>query len=521
MSLDDELIPGDLSKSRFMSQKKKKYYLASVEENVEVLRKEQIEDLTKVLIGLKSELNALHNECENMKKETVNIEKKMNLIERIDDKTKEKTNQLEETNDIMKEAITMKKILLKEEKYITQTLSAQIDKLKTDILLQNKELTDAEDYQSRLKARYQKEKFFENDVKEKYNSVYSKIIAQKKKNNFDRNEYNLQIQYYNTIIEQKWMFIQSADERKERQKRIQQEAKNDTQDKQEIDRRHKIHMLYLVDKYLGTKMKNNIKKNSEIEEIFRQIKIICGTSNLKKMVDKILTKDKRYNYLIGKIMDKEVKKNKLKKEIKDLEEEFEGLKTEIVVDENTVNKQNVQIIPSVDVESNTQQLIDEEKELTELNSNLKELHHIVKVKYEKVIRNIKKYLNMSEDKTETDEEYIKGLTDYLNETEKKINMLFLCHSKAEFINMLREKGIEEMLNETPKNFGEVKSSRATSGVKNASTADNELDYGDDNNNNTEENKIQEEIFQSYMNNINMKRDMFIQNQKEEKRRKKE
>ena len=40
--------------SKYMSHAKMRYYLASVDENIEVLRKEQINDLTTVLIGLKS-----------------------------------------------------------------------------------------------------------------------------------------------------------------------------------------------------------------------------------------------------------------------------------------------------------------------------------------------------------------------------------------------------------------------------------------------------------------------------------
>ena len=41
-------------------------------------------------------------------------------------------------------------------------------------------------------------------------------------------------QYYNAVIDNRWNFIKSSDERKEKQKKIAQEAKNDTQDKQEV-----------------------------------------------------------------------------------------------------------------------------------------------------------------------------------------------------------------------------------------------------------------------------------------------
>ena len=56
------------------------------------------------------------------------------------------------------------------------------------------------------------------------------------KNAKNRNENELQVQYYEKIISQKSVFMQFADERKERQKKIEQEAKNDAQDKQEVDK---------------------------------------------------------------------------------------------------------------------------------------------------------------------------------------------------------------------------------------------------------------------------------------------
>ena len=285
--LNQEAQGGD-PQSRYMSQMKKRYYLASVDENVEMLRKEQINDLTKVVIGLKSEYDGLVRESSMIKKETQNISKKIALLERMDNITKQKSVELVEKNMTMKEAIEVKRRELNEEIYNKKTLVGIIDKIKNDIFLSSKEVVDEENLQVKLKSRYQKEKLFENDIKEKHNSVFNKITNQKLKNNFDKNEYELQLQYYQTIIEQKWMFIQSADERKERQRKIAQEAKNDSHDKQEIDKRHILHLLYLMDKYLKCKMEKKLKENAQIEEVFMKIKTICGTSNLKTMVDKII-----------------------------------------------------------------------------------------------------------------------------------------------------------------------------------------------------------------------------------------
>ena len=523
--------------SRYMSQMKKRYYLASVDENVEMLRKEQINDLTKVLIGLKSEYDGLVRESTQIKKETINIGKKIALLKRMDGITQQKSVELVDKNSTMKEAIEVKKQELDEEIYNKKTLIALIDKIKTDIFLSTKEVSDAEDMQTKLKSRYQKEKLFENDIKEKHNSVFNKITNQKKKNNFDKNEYELQLQYYQTIIEQKWMFIQSADERKERQRKIAQEAKNDSQDKQEIDKRHILHMLYLLDKYLKCKMEKKLKENQQIEEVFQKIKNICGTSNLKTMVDKIITKDKRYNYSISKVTEKENKKGVLLKEINALEKEFDALKSEIVVNEDTVHDKNIKTIQTPETDTTNEQLIQEEKDLNENYRLLQETHQNILLKYEQVIDNIKRLTSNSEIKVDTSNVIVNesndnltssnmkplnssnneetsittAYSDYLVGAEKTIDMLFLCHSKQEFLNMMRQKGMEEntTMNRTRNKLLELKQkllqgNSTRKSTNKFSSRDDELDYNNANDDNTmvpETKALQDQIFNAYMNNI--------------------
>ena len=542
--------------SRYMSQMKKRYYLASVDENVEMLRKEQINDLTKVLIGLKSEYDGLVRESTQIKKETINIGKKIALLKRMDGITQQKSVELVDKNSTMKEAIEVKKQELDEEIYNKKTLIALIDKIKTDIFLSTKEVSDAEDMQTKLKSRYQKEKLFENDIKEKHNSVFNKITNQKKKNNFDKNESELQLQYYQTIIEQKWMFIQSADERKERQRKIAQEAKNDSQDKQEIDKRHILHMLYLLDKYLKCKMEKKLKENQQIEEVFQKIKNICGTSNLKTMVDKIITKDKRYNYSISKVTEKENKKGVLLKEINALEKEFDALKSEIVVNEDTVHDKNIKTIQTPETDTTNEQLIQEEKDLNENYRLLQETHQNILLKYEQVIDNIKRLTSNSEIKVDTSNVIVNesndnltssnikplnssnneetsittAYSDYLVGAEKTIDMLFLCHSKQEFLNMMRQKGMEEntTMNKTRNKLLELKQkllqgNSTRKSTNKFSSRDDELDYNNANDDNTmvpETKALQDQIFNAYMNNINQVRENFIKNEKKDDKKKK-
>jgi len=91
-----------------------------------------------------------------------------------------------------------------------------------------------------------KQKLKANDIKEKLNQIHQKIDSQKKKNSFEKNEHELIALYYNQIIENKWSFIKAGDERKEKQKKIAQEAKNDTQDKQEVEKKETIFFIAII-----------------------------------------------------------------------------------------------------------------------------------------------------------------------------------------------------------------------------------------------------------------------------------
>ena len=75
---------------KFMNLNKKQYYLASVDENVDILQKKQINDLTNILIGLKSEYDSLILERRKIEKERDSIEKQIYSINTIDMKTKKK-----------------------------------------------------------------------------------------------------------------------------------------------------------------------------------------------------------------------------------------------------------------------------------------------------------------------------------------------------------------------------------------------------------------------------------------------
>lgn len=261
--------------SRYMTSTKKRYYLASVDENVQMLVKEQIEELTNVLIGLKSEYDALARETNIKNKEANELSTKIKMMKKIDQKAKKKVNSANHINEAMTGVTETKKTKLEEVKYEKKTLLNQIEKLKEDILIVQKDLNQNEYVTRRVKKDYEKEKTKETAIKEQHNVIYSKIQSQVSKNNFNKNEQTLQLQYYNTIIEQKNAFIRSADERKERQLKIAQDAKNDSLDKQEIDKRNQLCMLSILDKFIKNKMDKELHANEKLEETFQLIRDIC------------------------------------------------------------------------------------------------------------------------------------------------------------------------------------------------------------------------------------------------------
>ena len=374
------------------AQPKKRYYLASCDENIGMLKKEQEQGLTDILIALKKEYDNIKMESQKVANETIMLEKKIIMIQQMDAKTEKKNVESKFQNENIKKAIEFTRERLKEEEYKKKTLTALLSKIKKDINISELSLQKSYDKQNILNQKLQRQKLLENEIKAKGNQINSQITSQIEKNKRDQNEYNLQVQYYNTIIDQKMDFIRAAEERKERQLKIAQDAKKTSGDKDEKEKREKLQLLYLINKYLQKKMEKELEKNKEIEDAFSKIRLICGTNNLKVMIDKILYKDKKYNYTIKQINEQEKKKKILSKEIDELQEKFNKLKNEIVVDIDTINKKDIHIIKSKDFDSSLQNelLINEEIELNDKYNLNKEINNLVNLRYDQVINSLRK-----------------------------------------------------------------------------------------------------------------------------------
>jgi len=80
--------------------------------------------------------------------------------------------------------------------------------------------------------------------------------------------------YYKTLIDQKWSFIQSSDDRKEKQLKIALDAKLNNQDKSETDSRRILFISQLYNKYLRLRMQKAFKTCESLEKIYQEIKKI-------------------------------------------------------------------------------------------------------------------------------------------------------------------------------------------------------------------------------------------------------
>ena len=460
-----EIQPEFMSRLDEFSQPKKIYYLASCDENIQILKKEQEQGLTDILLAYKKEHDNIKMESKKILDETERLEKKIKMIKQMDTRTGKKNFESKIENENIKKAIEATKERLKEEEYKKKTLQALLTKIKKDINLNEITLEKSYDKQNILKQKLQKEKLLQNEIKAKGNQINKYIADQLEKNKFDDSEYKLQVKYYETIIKQKKEFIKAAEERKERQMKIAQDAKKTSGDKDETEKREKLEMLYLINNYLQKKMETELEKNRDIEDAFSKIRLICGTNNLKTIIDKVLMKDKKYNYTIRQINEKEKEKIKLTKEIAELNKKFMELRNEIVVDVDSVTKKDIQIIKSKDMETtaSNENLKNEEIQLNEKYKLNKELNNLVNLRYDQVVNSLRKLC------TEESKNYMRDVS--LN-VSKMVN-LNQSSNNANEENNQPEKEIKEEEKENVENVEDNENNEKKEAEKKESNEGNE------------------------------------------------
>ena len=461
--------------SRYMEDTRKQYLLASNTESLLTLIENQKEELTRVLIELKSEYDLLTRESATKKQLIEEYNKKINMIQKANTANEKKQEEKKESTNHIKEGIELKKNKKNEELYTKKTLAKQVDKLNKDMFIIQKKIVKCENESVLLDKKMERAKLDENIIKEKGNQVYSKIEEQNQKNLRNKNENDLQVQYYETVIREKTRFMQFADERKERQKKIEQEAKNDAQDKQEVEKRRKLQLLMLYNQYLRKRMDEQLKKYEELEFNYEKIRDILGTQDLEVIINFIMERNKRYNYSVQVVEDKEHQIKLLKKEIKNLKSDLVKLKNEIIVNEKESNSKTETTIAEAGMDNEEEEIINLEKAKNEELLILGKKHNEINLAYNQVLSNIKGMqdydqihpLDIKEEEkkeeeeekeeepkeekkgedngnlTPEEEECIKGYEALLKKILKAFNILYLCKSKQEFMNLMREKGINQ------------------------------------------------------------------------------
>ena len=190
--------------SRYMEDTRKQYLLASNNESLMALIENQKEELTRVLIELKTEYDLLTRESIIKKDLIEEYNKKINMIEVANNANIKKQEEKKESTNYIKECIEKKKTKKEEELYQKKTLLKQVDKLNKDLFIIQKQIVKCENEQVLLEKKKERAKLDENIIKEKGNQVYSKIEQQNEKNIRNKNENDLQVQYYETVIKQKY-----------------------------------------------------------------------------------------------------------------------------------------------------------------------------------------------------------------------------------------------------------------------------------------------------------------------------
>ena len=461
--------------SRYMEDTRKQYLLASNTESLQTLIENQKEELTRVLIELKSEYDLLTRESATKKQLIEEYNKKINMIQKANTANEKKQEEKKESTNHIKEGIELKKNKKNEELYTKKTLAKQVDKLNKDMFIIQKKIVKCENESVLLDKKMERAKLDENIIKEKGNQVYSKIEEQNQKNLRNKNENDLQVQYYETVIREKTRFMQFADERKERQKKIEQEAKNDAQDKQEVEKRRKLQLLMLYNQYLRKRMDEQLKKYEELEFNYEKIRDILGTQDLEVIINFIMERNKRYNYSVQVVEDKEHQIKLLKKEIKNFKSDLVKLKNEIIVNEKESNSKTETTIAEAGMDNEEEEIINLENAKNEELLILGKKHNEINLAYNQVLSNIKGMqdydqmhpLDIKEEEkkeeeeekeeepkeekkgedngnlTPEEEECIKGYEALLKKILKAFNILYLCKSKQEFMNLMREKGINQ------------------------------------------------------------------------------
>ena len=144
--------------SRYMQDTRKQYLLASNNESLQNLIENQEEELTRVLIELKTEYDLLTRESIIKKELIEEYNKKINMIEAANNANIRKQDEKKDSINYLKDCIELKKGKKEEELYTKKTLVKQVDKLNKDLFIIQKQIVKCENEQVLLEKKKRESK---------------------------------------------------------------------------------------------------------------------------------------------------------------------------------------------------------------------------------------------------------------------------------------------------------------------------------------------------------------------------
>ena len=192
----------------------------------------------------------------------------------MEEKIKFKTNEKQEMNSNIESFLEIKRTKRHEENFQRDTLLHLLEKIKEEVYTLKIEKISYETDTKKYKSLLYNERLQENNLRDKINSSNSLLNSVKIKNSQEKSENNLALNFYNSVIDQKWAFLNAADNRNKKKKKIAEDAKYDSQDKEELEKRKVLSLCFFYNKYLRKKMEKELKDSAIIEETFQTLKNI-------------------------------------------------------------------------------------------------------------------------------------------------------------------------------------------------------------------------------------------------------
>jgi len=129
------------------------------------------------------------------------------MLERVDQKTKNKLFNQTENIENLKNQTKIKGMKLEEESYAKTTLTNLIDRMREEILFIKKNISEKTNQNEKYRKEIEIHRFKETSIKEKVNQLHNTMLKKSQKNSLEFRENEYMAQYFNTVIDQKHAFL--------------------------------------------------------------------------------------------------------------------------------------------------------------------------------------------------------------------------------------------------------------------------------------------------------------------------